>query len=48
MKIGEAQQLYREQVKAYQEQKSLLSKQMQDIKSRLNSASSEHDKQLFN
>lgn len=47
MKIGEAQQLYREQVKAYQEQKSLLSKQMQDIKSRLNSASSEHDKQLF-
>lgn len=35
MKIGEAQQTYRAQVKAYQEQKAVLSKQLQDIRSRM-------------
>lgn len=35
MKIGEAQQLYREQVKAYQTQKAALSKQLQNVRSRI-------------
>lgn len=35
MKIGEAQQIYREQVKAYREQKAVLSKQLQDVQSRI-------------
>ena len=35
MKIGEAQQVYRSQVKAYQEQKSAVSKQLQNVKARM-------------
>lgn len=35
MKIGEAQQIYREQVRAYQEQKGTLSKQLKNLRSRM-------------
>ena len=35
MKIGEAQQIYREQVRAYQDQKSTLSKQLKNLQSRM-------------
>lgn len=35
MKIGEAQEIYREQVKAYRAQKSAVSKQLQTIRSRM-------------
>ena len=35
MKIGEAQDLYREQVKAYRTQKNAVSKQLQELRSRM-------------
>lgn len=35
MKIGEANQLYREQVKSYQTQKAALSKQLEQVRSRM-------------
>lgn len=35
MKIGEAQQIYREQVKSYQTQKATVSKQLQNVRSRM-------------
>lgn len=35
MKIGEAQQIYREQVNAYQTQKAAVSKQLQDVRSKM-------------
>ena len=35
MKIGEAQQLYREQVRAYQQQKAAVSKQLKTVRSRM-------------
>ncbi len=35
MKIGEAQQIYRDQVQAYQKQKRILSKQLQTARSRM-------------
>ena len=35
MKIGEAQQLYRDQVKAYQTQKSAVAKQLEQVRSRM-------------
>lgn len=35
MKIGEAQQLYREQVQAYRTQKTALSKQLQNLRSKM-------------
>ncbi len=35
MKIGEAQQLYRGQVKAYRAQKSVIAKQLEDVKKRM-------------
>ena len=38
MKIGEAQQIYREQVKAYQTEKSAISKQLKTIRSRMESS----------
>ena len=38
MKIGEAQQLYREQVKAYQQQKAAVSKQLKTVRSRMESS----------
>ena len=47
MKIGEAQQIYREQVKAYKEQKSVLSKRLKDVQSRMEFTQSEEDKALF-
>lgn len=39
MKIGEAQQIYREQVKAYQTQKAAVSKQLQEVRSRIDASS---------
>ena len=47
MKIGEAQQIYREQVKAYQEQKSALSKRIKTVQSRMESTQNEEDKAMF-
>ena len=47
MKIGEAQQLYREQVKAYQEQKSALSKRLKTMQSRMESAQDSEEKAMF-
>ena len=47
MKIGEAQQIYREQVKAYQEQKSALSKRLKDVQSRMEASQNSEDKALF-
>lgn len=38
MKIGEAQQIYREQVMAYQTQKAALSKRLQEVRSRMESS----------
>ena len=35
MKIGEAKQLYREQVKSYQTQKSAMAKQLEQVRSRM-------------
>ena len=35
MKIGEAQQIYREQVKSYQAQKSAVTKQLEQVRSRM-------------
>lgn len=43
MKIGEAQQIYREQVNAYQEQKIAISKKLQDARSRGQFSSDEQD-----
>lgn len=43
MKIGEAQQIYREQVKAYQEQKVAISKKLQDVRSRGQFSSDEQE-----
>ena len=45
MKIGEAQQIYREQIKAYNTQKAALSKQLQDVRSRMEA--SPEDKEIF-
>lgn len=45
MKIGEAQQIYREQIKAYNAQKAALSKQLQDVRSRMEA--SPDDKEIF-
>ena len=45
MKIGEAQQIYREQIKAYNTQKAALSKQLQDVRSRMEA--SLEDKEIF-
>ena len=47
MKIGEAQQIYREQIKAYQEQKSALSKQLKTVQSRMETTQNSADKELF-
>lgn len=43
MKIGEAQQIYREQVKAYREQKIVLSKQLQDVRSKIKTSSNDQE-----
>lgn len=43
MKIGEAQQIYREQVSAYQTQKAVLSKRLQDIRSRMGYSADEKE-----
>ena len=44
MKIGEAQQIYREQVKAYQEQKSAVSKQLKTLRSRMEGSPAAQEK----
>lgn len=38
MKIGEAQQIYREQMQTYRAQKAALSKQLEDIQSKMNAS----------
>lgn len=43
MKIGEAQKIYREQVKTYQTQKAALSKQLQEVRSRIDSSHSNQE-----
>lgn len=45
MKIGEAQQIYREQIKTYNTQKAALSKQLQDVRSRMEA--SPDDQEIF-
>ena len=45
MKIGEARQIYSTQIKEYQEQKLLLSKQKRDLEKRIEST--ENGKTLF-
>ncbi len=35
MKIGEAQQMYRQQVKSYRQQRTVLAKQLEDVRSRM-------------
>ena len=47
MKIGKAQQIYREQVKEYQKQKSILSKQLKATKSRMESTQNDTEKAMF-
>lgn len=44
MKIGEARQLYRGQVKAYQEQKAVLSKRLGDLRSRMEASDDEKER----
>ena len=45
LKIGEAQQIYRAQVKAYQDQKVTVSKQLQDVRTRMEVSVSKEDKE---
>ena len=47
MKIREAQQIYREQVKEYQKQKSVLSKQLKAARSRMESTQNDEEKAMF-
>lgn len=44
MKIGEAQQIYREQVKAYQEQKVVVSRQLQEARQRMEASPNDREK----
>ncbi len=47
MKIGEAQQIYREQVRAYQEQKRTLSERLKQVKERQEMAQNDEEKSMF-
>ena len=47
MKIGEAQQIYREQVRAYQQQKQALSKQLTSLRSDIEKTEDEVEKSAF-
>ncbi|MCM1047389.1 MAG: hypothetical protein NC433_03085 [Clostridiales bacterium] len=47
MKIGEAQQIYREQIQAYQTQKATLSKQLNDTRSKMEASSDKDMKDQF-
>lgn len=47
LKIGEAQQIYRAQVKAYQDQKVTVSKQLQDVRKRMEVSVSKDDKERY-
>ncbi len=47
MKIGEAQQIYREQVKAYQQQKQVLSKQLTALRSDMDQTEDEAQRSAF-
>ena len=44
MKIGEAQEIYREQVRVYREQKSQVSKQLQTIRSRMEASPEQRER----
>lgn len=44
MKIGEAQQIYRDQVQAYQKQKSIISKQLKTARSRMEASPEGQDR----
>lgn len=46
MKIGEAQQIYREQVQSYRKQKTVLSKQLEDVRTRMK-YSAQDDRKAF-
>lgn len=47
MKIGEAQQIYREQVRAYQQQKQVLSKQLTALRSDMDQTEDEAQRSAF-
>lgn len=47
LKIGEAQQIYRAQVKAYQDQKVSVSKQLQDARKKMEVSVSKEDKERY-
>ncbi len=47
MKIGEAQQIYREQVKAYQEQKHVLSERLKQVQERQETALDDEERSMF-
>lgn len=47
LKIGEAQQIYRAQAKAYQDQKVTVSKQLQDVRTRMEVSVSKEDKERY-
>lgn len=47
MKIGEAQQIYREQVRAYQEQKRMLSERLKQVQERREIAQNDEEKSMF-
>ncbi len=47
LKIGEAQQIYRAQVKAYQDQKVTVSKQLQEARNRMEVSVSKEDKARY-
>lgn len=44
MKIGEAQEIYREQIKAYRAQKSIVSKQLQTLRARMEDSADAQEK----
>lgn len=44
MKIGEAQEIYREQLEAYRAQKSIVSKQLQELRSRMETSADSQEK----
>lgn len=47
VKIGEAQKIYREQIREYREQKTALSKRLQDVRTRIDAAPEANQKKQF-
>ena len=47
MKIGEAQQIYREQIRAYQEQKHTLAERLKQVQERQKTAQNDEEKSMF-